>query len=79
MLGGARAEGRATGWKAASDDKWLVPFGGRLGKLPRLWKVPINLDAAVFWNATHPENLSWARRAFRPRAAVILRRREQHP
>jgi len=65
-------EGRATGWKAASGDKWLVPFGGRLGKLRRLWKLPVNLYAAASRKATHPENLSCARRAFRPRAAVIL-------
>lgn len=66
---------RTPAWRsafAASGDKWLVPFGARLGKLQRLWKLPINLDAAAFWNATHPENLSCARWAFRPRAALIL-------
>ena len=42
-------------WNAASRDQWLVPFGGTVGKIFRLSKLPINAQAGAFYNAVKPD------------------------
>ncbi len=42
-------------WEAAAGQKWVVPFGGGVGKVVRLGKLPVNLSAAAFWNAWKPD------------------------
>lgn len=38
-----------------SDDAWLVPVGGGLGKVQRIGKLPVNLSAQAFYHAEKPE------------------------
>ena len=37
-------------WKATSGNKWVIPFGGGVGKLFRVHKQPINTSVAAFYN-----------------------------
>jgi hypothetical protein len=38
-------------WEADSDDRWTVPFGGGVGRLIRVGKLPVDLKAQGFWYA----------------------------
>lgn len=44
-------------WKADSDNRWIVPFGGGVGKIFGIGKQKFNGTAQVFWNAVKPEDL----------------------
>ena len=37
-------------WEAASGNKWVVPFGGGVGKLWKIQKQPINTQVQAFYN-----------------------------
>ncbi len=57
-------------WKAASGDQWTIPFGGGGGKIVRLGKLPLNLQAQFFYNAVRPEGAgNWSMRL---QAQVLL-------
>ncbi|HYV68311.1 MAG TPA: neuromedin U [Myxococcales bacterium] len=42
-------------WEASPGNKWLVPFGGGLGKIFRIAKLPFNGGVSAFWNAVKPD------------------------
>jgi len=42
-------------WKAAAGDKWTVPVGGGIGRVIHLGKQAVNLRAAFYYNAAHPD------------------------
>jgi hypothetical protein len=42
-------------WNADSGNQWIVPFGGVVGKLFKLGKLPINAQAGAFYNAVKPD------------------------
>ena len=42
-------------WNADSDQKWIVPFGGGIGKVFKLGKQPINVNAQGYYNAVKPD------------------------
>ena len=43
-------------WKAEDGQKWLVPFGGGVGKVVKLGgKIPLSMQAQVFYNAIKPD------------------------
>ncbi len=42
-------------WEAPGGDQWLAPFGGGAGKLIRLGRRGLDIQAQVFYNAIHPE------------------------
>ncbi len=42
-------------WNAPSDQKWIVPFGGGAGKVFKLGKQPINVNAQGYYNAVKPD------------------------
>lgn len=42
-------------WKAASGQKWIVPFGVGGGKLLFLGKLPVNLQSQVYFNVVKPD------------------------
>ncbi|MCK5691544.1 MAG: hypothetical protein KAI08_01815, partial [Bacteroidales bacterium] len=45
-------------WNAADGQKWLVPFGGGVGKIVKLGgKLPVNLNAHVYYNAVKPDGI----------------------
>jgi len=43
-------------WEADSDDRWTVPFGGGIGKVLRIGKLPVNTSISAYYNVEHPDN-----------------------
>jgi hypothetical protein len=44
-------------WEAeGGDNKWTVPVGGGFGRLLRLDRLPVNLQAQAFYNAVKPDD-----------------------
>jgi hypothetical protein len=43
-------------WKADSGNKWIVPFGGGIGKIFRIGKQPVNAQVQAFYNVEKPDN-----------------------
>lgn len=41
-------------WNATSGEQWIVPFGGGIGKVIKLGKQPININAQGYYNAVKP-------------------------
>jgi hypothetical protein len=37
-------------WKADSGNKWVIPFGGGMGKIFRIGKLPLNAQTQAFYN-----------------------------
>ncbi len=37
-------------WKADSGNKWVIPFGGGVGKIFRIGKLPLNAQTQAFYN-----------------------------
>jgi len=37
-------------WEATSGNKWVIPFGGGMGKLWKVHKQPINTQVQAFYN-----------------------------
>jgi hypothetical protein len=51
-------------WEAANGGRWIVPFGGGIGRVMRLGMQPVNLQLGFYGNAVHPVNASpWSMRA----------------
>ena len=49
-------------WEA--DDSLILPFGGGIGKIFRLGKLPINGNVQAYYNAVTPEGgPNWSARA----------------
>ena len=43
-------------WKADSDDRWTIPFGGGFGKIVKVGKAPpMNINLQAFYNVEHPD------------------------
>ena len=42
-------------WEADSNNRWTVPLGGRIGKILRLGKLPVNTQLAFYYNVEHPD------------------------
>jgi hypothetical protein len=45
-------------WRASEDNKWVLPFGGGLGRIMKLGAQPVNLNAQFYGNAIHPPGQS---------------------
>jgi hypothetical protein len=45
-------------WKADSNDRWTVPFGGGFGRVFKIGKQPVNASLKAYYNAEHPEDTS---------------------
>ncbi len=41
-------------WEASSDDRWLVPLGGGVGKVVRIGKLPVNFNVQGYYNVEKP-------------------------
>ncbi len=44
-------------WNAVSDQRWIVPFGGGVGKVFKIGKLPINLNAQMYYNVVKPDGV----------------------
>jgi hypothetical protein len=42
-------------WEAASSNKWVVPFGGGIGKVLSIAKLPFNGGVSAFYNVVKPD------------------------
>ncbi len=42
-------------WNADDGQQWIVPFGGGVGKVFKLGKQPINVNAQGYYNAVKPD------------------------
>lgn len=42
-------------WEADSDNRWLVPLGGGVGKIVKFGKMPVDMKVAAYWNAEKPD------------------------
>ncbi|MEA3461441.1 MAG: neuromedin U [Bacteroidota bacterium] len=44
-------------WNADSDQRWIVPFGGGVGKVFKVGKLPLNFNAQIYYNAVKPDGV----------------------
>ena len=44
-------------WNAPSDNRWIVPFGGGAGKVFKIGKLPININAQLYYNVVKPDGV----------------------
>lgn len=42
-------------WEMDSDQRWVVPFGAGIGKMFKIGKLPLDLNAHVYYNAIKPD------------------------
>lgn len=50
-------------WEATNGGRWVVPFGGGIGRVMRLGTQPVNVQLGFYGNAIHPVNASpWSMR-----------------
>jgi hypothetical protein len=50
-------------WEAASGNRWVVPYGGGVGRIMKLGFQPVSLTAQFYGNAVHPAGTSsWTMR-----------------
>jgi hypothetical protein len=50
-------------WNADEGQQWIVPFGGGAGKVFRIGKLPVNVNAHVYYNAVKPDGIGdWGTR-----------------
>ena len=50
-------------WNATSGNEWNIPFGGVVGKIFKIGKLPINAQAGAFYNAVRPDGgAEWSTR-----------------
>ena len=42
-------------WNATDGQQWAVPFGGGAGKVFKIGKLPININAHVYYNVVKPD------------------------
>jgi hypothetical protein len=45
-------------WKATNGGRWVVPFGGGIGRIMKLGAQPVNLTTQFYGNAVHPQGAS---------------------
>ena len=44
-------------WELRQEDRWVVPFGGGIGKIFAIGKQKMNGQVQVFYNVVKPEDL----------------------
>jgi hypothetical protein len=50
-------------WEATNGGRWVVPFGGGVGRIMKLGFQPVSLTAQFYGNAVHPPGASpWGKR-----------------
>jgi len=43
-------------WEADSDQRWVVPIGGGVGKILKIGKQPVNMNLQIYYNLEAPES-----------------------
>jgi len=44
-------------WEADSDQRWVVPIGGGVGKILKIGKQPVNMNLQIYYNLEAPDAL----------------------
>lgn len=57
-------------WNAESGEQWIVPFGGGAGKVFRIGKQPINVNAQTYYNTVKPDG--WGDWQFRLQVQLLF-------
>ena len=52
-------------WELPSDEQWIVPFGGGIGRVFKMGDQPVNFQIQNFYNAIHPKTLPHPQWQFR--------------
>ena len=53
----------AADWEKLDGGRWVLPFGGVIGRVTRFGMQPVHLQLGFYGNAVHPENApSWSMR-----------------
>jgi hypothetical protein len=45
-------------WKADSDNRWTIPFGGGFGKVFNIGRQPVNASLKAYYNVERPDDAS---------------------
>jgi hypothetical protein len=45
-------------WRATGDDRWVVPFGGGIGRIMKLGPQPVNISLQFYGNVVRPPDSS---------------------
>ena len=59
-------------WEATSSEEWLVPFGGGVGKIFKLGKLPLNGSLQGYYNVRSDESSTLARWQARVQLAFLF-------
>jgi hypothetical protein len=59
-------------WEAPSSEEWLVPFGGGVGKIFKLGKLPLNASLQAYYNVRSDESTTLARWQARVQLAFLF-------
>ena len=59
-------------WEAPSSEEWLVPFGGGVGKIFKLGKLPLNGSVQAYYNVRSDESTTLARWQARVQLAFLF-------
>jgi hypothetical protein len=59
-------------WEATSSEEWLVPFGGGIGKIFKLGKLPLNGSLQAYYNVRSDESTTLARWQARVQLAFLF-------
>jgi len=52
-------------WELPPDERWIVPFGGGIGRVFKMGHQPVNVQVQNFYNAIHPKTLPHPQWQFR--------------
>jgi len=59
-------------WEATSSEQWTVPFGGGVGKIFKLGKLPLNGSLQAYYNVRSDESTTLARWQARVQLAFLF-------
>jgi hypothetical protein len=59
-------------WELPSDERWIVPFGGGIGRVFKMGHQPVNFQVQNFYNAIHPKTLPHPQWQFRVQLALLF-------
>ena len=59
-------------WEATSSEEWLVPFGGGIGKIFKIGKLPLNGSLQAYYNVRSDESTTLARWQARVQLAFLF-------
>ena len=43
-------------WNKDSSNRWIIPLGGGAGKIVKIGKLPVNINAQLYYNVEKPED-----------------------